>query len=117
MRIRRHRRNYTPDQEAARKELHRAERWLQIVSSGIAEALKREHYCGDGIRDIIDVVNKDLDAAVEDFETASTAHETAFGGSRRILRRVRVYPARKRKTNPPRAGKSKPSTKQKAKNK
>jgi hypothetical protein len=110
MRIRRRRRDYTPDQEAARKELHRAERWLQIVSSGIAEALTREHYCGDGIRDIIEVVNKDLDAAVEDLENASTAHDKAFGHTNRsVLSRVRIRP--NPKTQSPRAGKSKSSAK------
>lgn len=47
---RRRRREYTPAQEAARKDLERSELWVNIVACGIAEQLKRGHYCHDGLR-------------------------------------------------------------------
>ncbi len=77
-RTRRRRHEYTPAQQAATNELHRAEMWLNIVSNGISETLKHERYCGLGMRQIIGFVNKDLEAAVEDLEAATKAHDAAF---------------------------------------
>ena len=100
---RRRRREYTPAQEAARKELERAELWVNIVACGIAEQLKRGHYCDDGLRGVVAVVNKELDAAATGLETAQKAHDEAFGRSRAVrstvvlARRFRVPRATKGK--------------------
>jgi hypothetical protein len=112
---RRRRRDYTPAQKEATEALHRAEMWLNVVATGIADALKREHYCADGMRTVIGFVNEELEDAITDLEGASAEHDEAFqrnhpGPPARLVRVTR-------KTNPPRVGKSKPSTKQKAKNK
>ena len=79
---RRRRKDYTPKQEAARVELHAAETWLQIVAEGIAEALKRERYCGDCMRRIIGHVNGELLSAVVRQENADKAHGDVFGSRR-----------------------------------
>lgn len=78
MRYRRRRKDYTPEQEASRKSLHRAEAWLDIVSAGIASRLKVERYCTDGTRELIDFVNVELMAAVESLEAATKAHDEVF---------------------------------------
>jgi hypothetical protein len=105
---RRRRKDYTPEQDAARECLHQAETWLQIVSSGIAEALKREHYCFDGIARIINIVNTDLVNASNALDLAQKEHDQAFGRPRRARSTVMIV-RRSGKRNPPRAGKSKPS--------
>ena len=77
-RYRRRRREYTPAQEKASKDLHQAEMWLNIVASGISEQLKREVYRADGIRNVIEHVVTDLSAAADRLEAASKAHDEAF---------------------------------------
>ena len=99
MRRRRRRREYTPAQEKASKDLHQAEMWLNIVSSGISEQLKRDAYCVDGIRAIIEHVNADLSAAADRLEVASKAHDEAFARPTRranpiIRKRVRKQKAK-----------------------
>jgi hypothetical protein len=85
---RRRRKDYTPEQEESRKALHRAEAWLNIVSSGISDALKRDHYCSDGTREIIGFVNGELTDAVDVLEDATKAHDANF--PERRMRAVRV---------------------------
>ena len=86
MRYRRRRHEYTPDQEKASKALHQAEMWLNIISSSISEQLKRDAYCTDGIRSIIETVNTDLSAAADRLEVATKAHDEAFSRKKRLQR-------------------------------
>ncbi len=102
MRIRRRRRDYTPEQEASRKALHRAEAWLDIVSAGIASRLKVERYCTDGTRELIDFVNVELTAAVETLEKATQVHDENFP-RRRLVARVRTVKAPRPKKEKPAA--------------
>jgi len=94
----RRRADYTPAQEASRKALHRAEMWLNIVSNGIADALKGERYCSDGTRSIISFVNTELVDAANALDAASTAHDANF--PKRQERRV-VTIGRSGKNPPP----------------
>ena len=94
---RRRRRDYTPEQETARKELHRAEMWSQVVANGIAEAFKLERYCGDGMRTVVDFVNTELVAAIESLESAQTKHDVAFGRVRTPQAKAIILGKRKKK--------------------
>lgn len=99
---RRRRRDYTPEQEASRVELHAAEMWLDIVSSGIAEGLKHERYCGDGMRQIIGHVNGELLSAVVRLEEAQKIHAEIF--QRRslvVIGRSGKNPTKKKKASVP----------------
>jgi hypothetical protein len=78
MRRRRRRREYTPEQEAARTELDRAELWVQIVANGIGKALDNARYCHEGMRAVIDEVNTSLVAATDRLARAQAAHDKAF---------------------------------------
>jgi hypothetical protein len=78
MRRRRHRREYTPEQESARAELDRAELWVQIVANGIGKALDNARYCVDGMRSVIDEVNTSLVSAVDRLKLAQAATDKAF---------------------------------------
>ena len=75
---RRRRKDWTPEQKDAREKLHRAETWSMIVGDGVAEALKRERYCGDGLRTIIDFVNVELLSAVTAMEKAQEVKDKLF---------------------------------------
>lgn len=93
MRYRRRRHQYTPKQESTRKELHKAEMWLNVVATGIADQLKREHYCQDGMRSVINCVNTQLEEALADLEKATKKHDEAFARTRRFT----IRPKRKQK--------------------
>lgn len=116
---RRRRKDYTPEQESARECLHQAETWLQVVSSGIAEALKREHYCFDGIGRLVNIVNTDLVNAANALTLAQKEHDKAFDRPGRARSTVIITgrPGR----NPPRTAKKKsvlsPQPKQKKRKK
>jgi len=115
MRLRRRRQRDTPEQAAARECLHQAETWLNVVSNGIAAALKREIYCTDGTRRVINIVNTDLVNAANALDLAQKDHDKAFDRPGRATSTVTIT-GRSGK-NPPRARKSKPSPKAPAKRK
>ena len=82
MRLRRRRRNIdlTPEQDATKAAMDRAELWLRIVSGGIADTLKDDD-CGcttRELRSVIDVVNTELAEAIVNLENAQAAHEKAM---------------------------------------
>lgn len=83
----RRRADYTAEQEASRKALHRAEMWLDIVSNGIADGLKRERYYTDGTRSLIGFVNAELVDAANALDAATKAHDENFPErrSRRVV--------------------------------
>ena len=112
---RRRRRDYTPEQEAARRDLQNAEIWLQVVSKGIGATLSREYWCGDGVRQVINIVNTDLVNAANALDIAQKEHDKAFDRPGRAASTV-VISGRPGK-NPPRKGKKKsvPSLKPKQK--
>ena len=99
-----------PKRLKLRGDLERAQAWLHILCKGIGETFSASYGDTEDIREIINRVNGELLEALIASEKAEAAYRPYWS-----RRRVRTYPARKKKSSRARKKKSAPTVKPKQK--